>query len=396
MLAERTRQITGSQTSGMRNKAKQLREAGIDVINLAAGELDFDTSPTIKLATKQAIDDGRTQYTDTMGIRQLREKLAERVSARTGVPYSADEVGVTAGAKQGLFNAALVLFQPGDEVIIPAPYWVTFPVQVTLAGAKPVFLQTEAHDFQINPRELEALITTRTRGIILNTPHNPTGAVYDRSVLEQLAAIAQKHDLWVVFDECYEELVYDPWVHRNIVRLAPDIKERTILINSFSKSYCITGWRAGFVAAAAPVMKAMANLQSHTTSNACSLVQQSMLSALNPDNQAFADHTRSVLRERRERAVELARGIPRVTCVAPRGAFYLFLDVSKLLGSRFHGELISTVDKLAELLLGEAHVAVVAGDAFGSNKHVRVSYAASADQVEEGIKRITRFASQLA
>ena len=210
MLAERMKSLAGSQTSGMRNKAKQLRERGINVINFAAGELDLPTSYAIKQAVHQAVDADRTQYTDTLGIRGLREKLAERVSRSTGVAYSADEVGVTAGAKQALYNAAMALFDPLSEVIIPAPYWVTFPVQVALAGATPVFLPTEHNGFHINLAELSGRITPRTRGLILNTPHNPTGVVYDRATLEGIAALAMKHDLTVIFDECYEQLVYPP------------------------------------------------------------------------------------------------------------------------------------------------------------------------------------------
>jgi aspartate aminotransferase len=263
MLAERMKNLAGSQTSGMRNQAKQLRERGVNVINFAAGELDLPTSPAIKQAVREAVDADRTQYTDTLGIRPLRERLAERVSRATDVPYSAEEVGVTAGAKQALYNAAMVLFDPGCEVIIPAPYWVTFPVQVVLAGATPVFLPTEHNQSQIDLAELARLITPRTRGLILNTPHNPTGVVCDRPTLEGIAALAIQHDFTVIFDECYEMLVYPPYAHHNLVRLVPEMKNRTVLVNSFSKTYCMTGWRAGFLSAPKQVIKAVGNLQGH-------------------------------------------------------------------------------------------------------------------------------------
>jgi aspartate aminotransferase len=395
MLAERMKSFGGSQTSGMRNKAKQLRERGVNVANFAAGELDLPTSPAIKQAVREAIDADRTQYTDTLGIRALREGIAERVSRATGVPYTADEVGVTAGAKQALYNAAMVLFDPGCEVIIPAPYWVTFPVQVALAGATPVFLATEHNDFQINLVELAARITPRTRGLILNTPHNPTGVVCDRPTLEGIAALAMKHDFTVIFDECYEHLVYAPYEHHNIVKLVPEMKSRTVLINSFSKTYCMTGWRAGFMSAPKQVIKAAANLQGHVTSNPSNLAQYGALAALDKINEPFLNNVREVLSARRECAINLIQRIPHVRCGVPQGAFYLFPDVSQLFGKSHKGKPITDVDALAELLLVEAHVAVVAGSAFGAERHIRLSYAVATQQVEEGLVRMRQFVEAL-
>jgi aspartate aminotransferase len=391
MLAERMKSLSGSQTSGMRNKAKQLRERGIDIINFAAGELDLPTSPAIKQAAREAIDADRTQYTETMGLHALRERLAERVSRSTGVPYSAEEVGVTAGAKQALYNAAMVLFNPGCEVIIPKPYWVTFPAQIALAGATPVFLPTAHNLFQIDLNELSARITTRTRGLILNTPHNPTGIVYSRAILEGLAALALKHDLMVIFDECYEQLVYPPHTHHNIVKLVPEMKARTVLVNSFSKTYCLTGWRAGFMSGPKPIIKAAGNLQGHVTSNPCNLAQYGALAALDPVNAPFLNNVQQVLQARRECALRLIKQIPQVHCVVPEGAFYLFPDVSQVLGKRHNGKSIANVDEFAELLLEEAHVAVVAGSAFGSEHHVRISCAVATRDVEEGLIRIRDF-----
>ncbi len=396
MLSERTTQIKGSQTSGMRNRAKRLAEQGVAVVNFAAGELDLDTSSAIKRDTKLAVDAGRNQYTETMGIAELRKELAARVSTKTGVAYAAEEIGVTAGAKQGLFNAAMVLFQPGDEVIIPSPYWVTFPAQVVLAGATPVFLPTEQSDFQIDPDALANLVTPKTRGILINTPHNPTGAVYDKARLQKVAALALEKNLVIVFDECYESLVYAPAEHHNIVRLAPELKARTVLVNSFSKTYCITGWRVGYVAAPAPIIKAMSDLQGHTTSNPCNLAQFAALAALDPANDGFLENIRTVLGERRERALAIACQIPNAGCSVPGGAFYLFLNVGWFLGKKYKGKLVPDVDALAETLLEEAHVAVVPGTGFGSAHHVRISYAVSTKHVEEGMRRIQRFLEQVA
>jgi aspartate aminotransferase len=392
MLSDRARGLTGSQTSGMRNRARRLQAQGVRVVNFAAGELDEDTSPAIKAAARQAIDDGRTRYTDTLGVKELRERLADRVTRKTGTTYTADEVGFTAGAKPALFAAAFVAFQPGDEVIVPAPYWVTFPEQVRLAGATPVFLDTTPHGFQIDPDGLARAITPRTRGLILNTPHNPTGVVYSPAALERVARLCLEHDLTCVFDECYDELVYPPAVHHNIVKLVPEMKARTILVGSFSKTYCMAGWRAGLVAGPAAVVKAIGNLHSHTASNPCNLVQYAALAALDPANDGFVDRVRRQLAEQRAVALKLIGKVPHVSCVRPDGAFYLYPDVGGLLGKTIHGTRLDTVDVLAEMLLEHAHIAVVPGSAFGSDRHVRISYAIPADEVVTGLTSLDQFA----
>jgi aspartate aminotransferase len=387
--------FSGSQTSGMRNRARKLRAEGVHVVNFAAGELDKDTSPGIKAAARKAIDSGRTQYTDTLGIGELRERLARKVSQKAGIAYAPDEVGFTAGAKQALFNANFVVFQPGDEVIIPAPYWVTFPKQVRLAGATPVFLPTMHNDFQINIEEFARRIAPRTRGIILNTPHNPTGVVYGAGILEKVARLVLQHDLICIFDECYDELVYTPAIHCNIVKLVPEMKARTILIGSLSKSYCMAGWRAGFFAAPSPIVKAIANLQSHIASNPCNLVQYAALAAFEPENDAFVAGNLAQLRAQRATALELVKKIPGLPCVVPDGAFYLFPDVSSLFNKSFQGQRVENVDRLAELLLQHAHIAVVPGSAFGSDNHVRISYAIPAEEIVAGLSRLEQFVQSL-
>ncbi len=395
MLSERARILGGSQTSGMRNRARKLRAEGINIINFAAGELDQDTSPGIKQAVRQAVDAGRTQYTDTLGIKELRERLAQKVTEETGAPYEMEEVGFTAGAKQALFNTAMVVFQPGDEVLIPAPYWVTFPEQVRLAGATPVFLPTAENDFQINIEALSRLINSRTRGIILNTPNNPTGVVYGADVLENIAHLVLKHNLTCIFDACYDALVYAPAKHHNIVKLVPQMKERTILVGSLSKTYCMAGWRAGFFAAPKAVVKAISNLQSHTASNASNLVQYAALAALEPSENAFVEGVRSQLAVQRTTAMQLMENIPDMPFVRPEGAFYLFPDVSRLLGKSIGGQRLETVDILAEMLLQHAHIAVVPGSAFGADQHLRVSYAIPQDEITVGLKSLERFVRSL-
>ena len=395
MLSERAKMLTGSQTSGMRNRARKLRAQGVKVVNFAAGELDQDTSPSIKAATRLAIDSGRTQYTDTLGIQELRERLARNATKKTGIEYTPDETGFTAGAKQALFNAVFVCFQPGDEIIIPAPYWVTLPEQVRLAGATPIFLDTAEHDFQIDFGALQRLITARTRGIILNTPNNPTGAVYPASVLVEIAGLALKHNLTCIFDECYDELVYAPAVHANIVKLAPEMKSRTVLVGSLSKTYCMAGWRAGFFSAPKTVVKAIANLQSHSASNPCNLVQYAALEAFEPANDAFVNRVREQLHSQRATALELLKQIPYLSCVVPAGAFYLFPDVSALLSKSFEGHPVENVDRLAELLLEHAHIAVVPGSAFGSDRHIRISYAIPGGEIAAGLGSLERFVRAL-
>ncbi|MDB6123284.1 MAG: aspartate aminotransferase [Pedosphaera sp.] len=395
MLAERMKNFSGSQTSGMRNRARKLRAEGIHVVNFAAGELDQDTSSSIKAAARKAIDSGRTQYTDTLGIAELRERVAQKVSQKTGIIYAADEVGFTAGAKQALFNANFVLFQPGDEVIIPSPYWVTLPEQVRLAGATPIALPTGQNGFQINIDELTRIITPKTRGIILNTPHNPTGVVYPADTLEKIAHLALKHDLVCIFDECYDELVYAPAAHHNIVKLVPEMKARTILVGSLSKSYCMAGWRAGFLAGPQKVIKAIANLQSHIASNPCNIVQYAALAAFESENDAFVAGNRKQLTIQRTTALQLIDKIPGLPCVVPDGAFYLFPDVSSLFNKSFKDQRVENVDRLAEMLLEHAHIAIVPGSAFGADNHIRISYAIPNEEIVAGLTRLGQFVQSL-
>jgi aspartate aminotransferase len=395
MLAERMSGFSGSQTSGMRNRARRLRAEGICVVNFAAGELDRDTSPNIKAAVRKAIDSGKTQYTDTLGIGELRERIAQKMTEKTGVPYSAEEVGFTAGAKQALFNANFVMFQPDDEVIIPSPYWVTLPEQVRLSGATPVALPTVDYGFQIDVAELARAITPRTRGIILNTPHNPTGVVYSASLLGKISHLALQHDLICIFDECYDELVYAPAAHHNIVKVVPEMKERTVLIGSLSKSYCMAGWRAGFFAAPQQVVKAIGNLQSHIASNPSNLVQYAALNALQPENDAFVEGNRKQLASQRATALQLVQKIPGLSCIVPDGAFYLFPDVSSLFSKSFQGERIGNVDRLAEMLLEHAHIAIVPGSAFGLGTHIRISYAIPDGEIVAGLTRLGQFVQSL-
>lgn len=394
-LAERTKTITPPGTSRMRELANELKASGVDVINFAAGELDGDTSDLIKDAAKLAIDKGCNKYTPTLGMKQLRKGIAEQVSKRCGTRYSADEIGVTAGAKQALFNAAMVLFNPGDEVIIPQPYWVTFPAQVEIAGARPVFVDTRRTGYRLIAEDMERALTPATKAVIINSPNNPTGVIYDRDVLLHIAQIALERKLWIIFDECYSELVRNGASHRNVVQLLEAIKTQTILVNSFSKSHAVTGWRIGYACGPEHVITAMENLQGHTTSNPCSISQYAAEAALQNDDGHFIKNVNAVLEERLRIAMIIVDSMKSVSCAPAQGAFYIFLNVESKFGKSYQGRVINSVGALCELILSEANVAVVPGDAFGDPSGLRVSYAIGTKQVEEGLHRMKRLFDSL-
>jgi aspartate aminotransferase len=390
LLAERTLKIKPSSTSRMRELANELKKSGVDVINFAAGELDGDASDFIKNAAKMAIDQGCNKYTPTLGMKQLREGIAEQVSKRCGTRYCADEIGVTAGAKQALYNAAMVLLNPGDEVIIPRPYWVTFPAQVELAGAKPVFVDTREAGYQLRVEDFEKAVTAATKAAIVNSPNNPTGVVYGPDSLLRIAQIALKRKIWIIFDECYSELVRNGGTHRNVVQLLEPVKSQTILVNSFSKSHAVTGWRLGYACGPKHVISAMENLQGHTTSNPCSISQCAAEAALHNDDGRFIKNVNAVLEERLRIAMLIVGSMKEISCAPAQGAFYLFLNVERKLGKSFRGRVVENVATLCELILSEANVAVVSGDGFGDPTGLRVSYAIGTKQVEEGLHRMKR------
>ncbi len=374
----------------MRELANDLKRSGIDVINFAAGELDGDASDLIRTAAKRAIDEGCNKYTPTLGMKLLRERIAEQVSQRCGTPYVPSEIGVTAGAKQALYNAAMVLFNPGDEIIIPRPYWVTFPAQVEMAGAKPVFVDTRKTGYKLAVEDLEKTITPATKAIIINSPNNPTGVIYDHEALFRIAQIAAEGKFWIIFDECYSELVRAGAAHCNVVQLLNDIKQQTVLVNSFSKSHAVTGWRIGYACAPKHVISAMENFQGHTTSNPCTISQHAAAAALQHDDGVFIQNVNAVLEERLRIAMGIVNSMAEIRCAPAEGAFYLFLNVEQKFGKSYHDRFVNSASDVCELLLSEANVAVVPGDAFGDPTGVRVSYAIGTKQVEEGLHRMKR------
>ncbi len=388
VLAERTRILTPPSTSRMRELANELKRAGVDVINFAAGELDGDASDLIKAAAKRAIENGCNKYTPAVGMKPLRKAIAEHVSKRCNAQYDGDEVAVTAGAKQALYNAAMALFNPGDEVIIPRPYWVTFPAQVEIAGARPVFVDTRGTGYRLTAEGLERAVTPATKAVIINSPNNPTGVVYDRDALLRIAEIALERRFWIIFDECYCELVRHGVSHSNVVQLLNRVQAQTILVNSFSKSHAVTGWRIGYACGPRHVISAMENLQGHTTSNPCSISQYAALAALQNDDGSFLKNVNAVLEDRLRMALLIVDSMEEIGCAPAEGAFYLFLNVEKKIGKSYKGRRIDSVETLTELMLSEAKVAVVPGAAFGDPSGLRVSYAIGTKQVEEGLHRM--------
>lgn len=384
-LTARITAVAPSSTLAITAKAKALKAHGVAVVNLAGGEPDSDTPASIKAAAVAAIHEGFTKYTPTAGIPELREAVARHVTTALGVPYTSAEVMVANGAKQALYNAVQVLCQPGDEVVIPSPYWVSYPEMVTLAGATPVFVRTDPADgFRLTAQAVERALTPKTRLLLLNSPSNPTGAVLPRKTLETLAALAVSRSLTVVSDEIYDRLVYGV-PHVSIVGCHPRMRELTLVVNGVSKAYAMTGWRLGYVAGPKPVIDAMTTLQDHSTSNPSSISQRAALAALTGDSAAVTAMA-AEFTARRDVLMEELRTVPRLTCVPPEGAFYAFCDIS---ASRLPAA------QLAERLLAEHHVAVIPGEGFGWPTHIRVSFCVGQETIRDGIGRLREFMNQL-
>ena len=378
-VSERLQQISPSLTLEITSQAKALKRRGEDVINFAAGEPDFDTPEHICRAAHQAIREGRTRYTPAKGMPELIEAVREKFRRDNYLEYAPEEIVISCGAKHALHNAFQAICRPGDEVIIPSPYWVTYPEQVKLAGAEPIILNTREEDgFRLNRDELAAAITSRTKALIISSPANPTGAGFPPADLEFIAELALKSGFYLISDEVYEKLVFDGFEAISIASLSGEVRERTIVVNGVSKSYAMTGWRIGYLAAPANVAKAISNYQSHTTSNPSTISQYAALAALTGD-QKCVEEMRKAFQERRDLMMERFHGLAGVTCVKPVGAFYTFPNIS--------GLGMSSIE-LARDLLEKARIAVVPGIAFGRNTNVRMSFADSRKNLEKGLKRL--------
>ncbi len=391
MLAQRLRSLAPSATLAVQARARELRARGVDVISFGAGEPDFDTPERIKAAAVQALRRGETKYTDVAGIPELRAAVCAKLKRDQGLDYDPADVLVSVGAKHTLFNLAVALLDPGDEVLVPSPYWVSYPEQVRLLGAVPVPVPTdEATGFDLDPDRLAAAVTARTRLVVLNSPNNPTGAVFSPSALEAVGRLAVERDLWIVSDECYEALSYGGRPV-SIARLAPEFKRRTVVVNTCSKAYAMTGWRIGYAAGPRALIQAMTTVQSQVTSNPSSVAQWAAVEALAGPQDEVAKMVGEFDRRRRL-IVEGLNRLPGVSCATPRGAFYVFPNVSGLLGRRVRlggtPRVLGGSTDVAEFLLEHARVAVVPGLDFGSDAHVRLSYATSTEAIREGLARM--------
>ncbi len=382
-LSERVLKMSPSPTMAITSKAKELRAKGIDVIGFGAGEPDFDTPEHVKEAAKEAIDMGFTKYTPPAGIPELRQAVARKLRDENGIDYEPEQVVITDGAKQALFNLMLSVIDEGDEVIIPAPYWVTYPEQVKFAGGKPVFVETkEVKNFTLTVEDIEPAVTEKTKLLILCTPHNPTGAVIPKEELEKIGKFCAERGILIASDECYEKLTYDGFKHTSIASLSDEIKEITITVNALSKTFAMTGWRVGYAAGPKEIIDAMIKINSQSISNVNSIAQKAAVAALIKPKD-FLKEWITAYDERRRYMVERLNEIPGVSCIMPRGAFYAFPNVKELLEK---GGFKDDFD-LADYLLERGKIAVVPGTAFGAPGYLRLSYATSMENIEEGLKR---------
>lgn len=384
-LSQRIQNVRSSPTLAITAKARALREAGVDVISFAAGEPDFNTPTSICDAAIEAIARGETKYTASAGIPELRQRIAAAVGKKVHADIKPNQVVLSCGAKHAVYNACQAVLNPGDEAILLAPFWMTYRDQVELTGAKPVIVQAWADTaFVPQIEDVKLAITSRTRAIILNSPCNPTGAILPRGFLKEIAALAMRHDLWIITDEIYDQLLYSTEAHQTIYALGSEVRERTIYINGFSKTYAMTGWRLGYSVAPTEVATAMSNLQDQVTSNPTSFAQYGALAALDLRDETVAS-MREEFQARRDLIVEGLNDIAGMRCPVPGGAFYAFPDVQELLGGVFADDCA-----LGEYLLEEAHVAVVPGSVFCGAGHIRLSYATSQAKIREGLDRINR------
>jgi aspartate aminotransferase len=395
MLSERSQRIKPSPTLAVDAKAKAMKAQGMDIVNFGVGEPDFDTPEHVKEAAIKAIRDGFTKYTAVGGIDELKEAIIVKLKNDNSLEYEKDSIIVSCGAKHSLYNIAQALLCPGDEVVIPSPYWVSYPDQALLNDAKPVFVQTyEKDSFMLNPDALKSAITSKTKVLILNSPSNPTGLTYDKKALENVAEIILKHNMYVVSDEIYEKLLYDGMSHVSIASLGKEIKERTIVVNGLSKSHAMTGWRIGYAAGPKDVIKAMTNIQSQSTSNPTSIAQKAAVVALTGP-QDFLSVMVAEFDRRRKFLVDGLNAIEGVTCINPTGAFYAFPNVSALYGKSAGDRKINNSLDFAMYLLEDAKVALVHGDAFGNDAYIRISYATSMENIQKGLQRIKEAVADL-
>lgn len=394
-LSARAERLQPSATLTITAKAKALKSQGVDVIGFGAGEPDFDSPDHVKAAAINAIDQGLTKYTGVGGIDELKDAIIHRLKEDHNLEYEKSEIITSVGAKHTLYNVIQVLFDKGDEVIVPAPYWVSYPEQIKLAEATPVILETKESDgFKITPKALKQHISSNTKALILNYPSNPTGATYNEAELRAIVDVAMEAGLIIISDEIYEKIIYGGTKHIPVAALGEDVKKATILVNGVSKTYSMTGWRIGYAAGDKEVISAMSKLQGQSTSNPTSISQWAAIAAFTGDHQVIEDRTKE-FEQRKNYIVEKLNDIPQINCFDPQGAFYVFPNVSGCYGKEYNGKVIKDSLDFTEFILDEAKVAVVPGVAFGSDDYVRISYATSMDDIVKGIDRMTEAINKL-
>lgn len=385
-LASRVAQVTPSLTLAITAKAKKMKGSGLDVCSFSAGEPDFDTPDHIKAAAQKALSDGKTKYGPASGEPKLKEAIAEKLKKDNALNYQPENIIVTNGGKHSLYNLIMALIEAGDEVIIPVPYWVSYPEMVALAGGKSVLVETDAATgYKITPEQLQNAITPNTKLFVLNSPSNPTGMVYSPEEIKALAEVVVKNNLWVVSDEIYEKILYDGSVHLSIGAASPEAFERTIISNGFAKAYAMTGWRVGYLAAPVELIKACNTIQGHSTSNVCTFAQYGAIAALE-SSQDCVEKMRLAFDERRKVIVERIQAIPKLSVAEPKGAFYVYVSI---------GQLGLKSADFCDRFLENYYVATIPGVAFGADDHIRLSYATDMTSIEKGMERLSQFVGTL-
>ena len=388
VLSNRAKNLKPSPTLAINAKAKSMQAQGIHVISFGAGEPDFDTPQNIKQAAKKALDDGFTKYTPVGGIDDLKDAIIKKFQRDSGLSYKRSEIIVSCGGKHSFYNLAQAIFDQGEEVIIPAPYWVSYPPMVALANGTPVIVNTtEKNEFKITPEDLKKVVTPNTKALIINSPSNPTGSAYTKKELEKIAEIAISKNFFVISDEIYEKIVYDGFEFTSIASLSEEMKKKTIIVHGVAKTYAMTGWRIGYTAGSEEIISAMNNIQSQSTSNPTSISQKASVEALiGPQNEV--EKMVSAFAQRRNYIVDRLNKIPGVSCYKPVGAFYAFPNFSSHYGKSYQGKKIENSTHLADFFLDVARVAVVPGVEFGADPFERLSYATSMEDIKEGLNRI--------
>lgn len=389
-LAKRVSILAPSPTLVITAKANELKRQGVDVVGLGAGEPDFNTPAHIIEAAEKAMREGKTKYTATAGVPELIQAIREKFERENNLSFGPKQIIVTNGGKHALFNLFMSILDPGDEVIVPIPYWVSYPEMVKVADGVPVFIEgPESNQFKVTADQVKAAITPRTRALIINSPSNPTGSIYSRKELEEIADVCLTHKVLMVSDEIYEKLIYDGQEHISVANLSQEAFDNTIIINGMSKPYSMTGWRMGYAAGNQQLIQAMVDLSSHSTSNPTSFAQYGALAALTGSQEPL-ETMKVEFVKRRDRVVELLNQIDGISCLKPQGAFYVFPNVTEAMAKKG----FTSVDQWCEALLEKEKVALIPGSGFGSPNNVRISYAASMEQLEKGIERIKRFVEE--